>query len=414
MIDVFLVNDDVDRSSVIRAAIAANTELSLVSETQTGREGLFALATIMQGHPRIVIVRLNLGDMSGFDFIGQLKTKAPDVYVVPALEGNEGGQVWQSLLQLELRDVIVGPVPHPEITKIINSAAPRAQEKFDASRPASQTVGEAYVVSVISARGGIGKSVIAVNLAASMAKHNNSVSLLDFSLNAGDFAVMLDDVPRNNIMEAVAAGGNMDTELLQNLLAPHPRLGFRYLACPNQEFDPTPFDYNISLAMINAMRSLSEYIVIDTGLAFNGPTLAAASVSDITFFVTSRDVARLLAAQRMVKYLKNELNMAPQKLKVLINQAEIGTEISESEIESLLEHPVTAYLPSNPGPVAYSINSGAPFVIAEPQHPVSVVLNKLGELTLNRWQDKPSSSAIARKTKSLVGLIAGVGRTKSP
>jgi MinD-like ATPase involved in chromosome partitioning or flagellar assembly/CheY-like chemotaxis protein len=410
MIDVFLVNDDVDRSSVIRAAVAANTELSLVSETQNGREGLFALATIMQGHPRVAIVRLNLGDMSGFDLIAQIKQKSPDVYVVPMLEGNEGGQVWQSLLQLELRDVIVGPIPQGEIAKILNSAAPRAQERFDVTRPTSQTIGEAFVVAVVSARGGIGKSVIAVNLASSMAKLSNSVSLLDFSLNPGDFAVMLDDVPRNNIMDAVAAGGNMDSELLQNLLAPHPRLGFRYLACPNQEFDPTAFDYNISLAMVNAMRNISEFIIVDTGLPFNGPTLAAASSSDIVFFVTSRDVARLLAAQRMVKYLKNDLNLAPQKLKVLVNQAEIGTEISESEIESLLEHPVTAYLPSNPAPVAYSINSGAPFVIAEPQHPVSVVLNKLGELTHNRWQDRPTETAERGKTKALKGMVSKIAQ----
>ncbi len=405
MIDVFLVHDDVDRASVIRAAIAANPELNLVSETQTGREGAFAVATILQGHPRLLIVRLNLGDINGFDFINQIKAKSPDVYIVPALEGNEGGQVWQNLLQLELRDVIMGQVPQQEVAKVIKSAAGRAQVLFDANKAASSAmVGEAFVVSVVSARGGVGKSVIATNLAAGIAKHSDSVSLLDFSLNPGDFAVMLDDVPRNNIMDAVAAGGNLDAELLQNLLAPHPRLGFRYLACPNQDFDPSAFDYNVALAMMNAMRSLSQYIVVDTGLSASGPTIAAVDSSDIIFFLTSRDVARLLGAQRFIKYLKNDRGIPNQKIKVLVNEAEVGAEISESEIESLLEHPVTAYLPCNAAPVTYSINSGSPIVVSESHHPVAVVLAKLAELSYNRWQERapdPDSAKVQRATKGL-------------
>ena len=92
MIDVFLVHDDPERSAAIRSAIATLPDLTLVSETQTGREGLFAAATMLTGHPRMLIVRLNLGDMTGFDFIHQVRQKAPDIYVIPALEGSEGGQ----------------------------------------------------------------------------------------------------------------------------------------------------------------------------------------------------------------------------------------------------------------------------------------------------------------------------------
>ncbi len=89
--------------------------------------------------------------------------------------------------------------------------------------------------------------------------------------------------------------------------------------------------------------------------------------------------------------------MTNQKLKVLVNEAEIGAEISESEIESLLEHPVAAYLPCNAGPITFSINSGAPIVVAEPHHPISVVLNKLAELSFYRWQEKPTDDKGGKK-----------------
>jgi len=402
MIDVLLVHDDVERCATIRTAIKANPELNLISETQTGREGLFAAATMLTGHPRLLIVRLNLGDMTGFDFINQVRQKAPDIYIIPALEGTEGGQVWQNLLQLELRDVLVGPIPATEITKILNTAAPRAQEQFDNNRAPTAIEGEAFVISVVSARGGLGKSVVATNLASAMAKLSDSVTLLDFSLNPGDFAVMLDDVPRNNIMDAVQQGGALDAEYLNNTLAPHPRLRFRYLASPNQDFDSSSFDYNVGAAIMAATRTLSQYIVVDTGLSMAGPTIAAIDTSDIVFLVTSRDVARLLSAKSMIKFLKNDRQITNQKLKVLVNEAEIGAEISESEIESLLEHPVAAYLPCNAAPITFSINSGAPIVIAEPHHPISVVLNKLAELSFYRWQEKPAEESKGSTKKGLL------------
>ena len=347
MIDVLLVHDDVERCAAIRSAVKSNPDLNLISETQTGREGLFAAATMLTGHPRMLIVRLNLGDMTGFDFIAQVRQKAPDIYIIPALEGSEGGQVWQNLLQLELRDVLVGPIPSSEIGKILVTASPRAQERFDQNRAPASIEGEAFAITVISARGGLGKSVVASNLAAAMARLSDSVTLLDYSLNSGDFAVMLDDVPRNNIMDAVQQGGALDAEYLNNTLALHPRLRFRYLASPNQEFDSSSFDYNVGSAIMQATRTLSQYIVVDTGLAMAGPTIAAVDNSDIIFLITSRDVARLVAAKTLIKFLKNDRQITNQKLKVLVNQAEIGAEISESEIESLLEHPVAAYLPCN-------------------------------------------------------------------
>jgi len=402
MIDVLLVHDDVERCTAIRNAIKANPELNLISETQTGREGLFAAATMLTGHPRILIVRLNLGDMTGFDFISQVRQKASDIYIIPALEGTEGGQVWQNLLQLELRDVLVGPIPPAEISKVLATAAPRAQERFEETRAPATIEGEAFVISVVSARGGIGKSVVATNIASAIAKLSDSVTLLDFSLNPGDFAVMLDDVPRNNVMDAVHQGGALDAEYLNNTLAPHPRLRFRYLASPNQEFDASGFDYNVASAIMTATRTLSQYIIVDTGIAMAGPTIAAIDASDIIFLITSRDVARLLSAKSLIKFLKNDRQVTNQKLKVLVNEAEIGAEISESEIESLLEHPVAAYLPCNAGPVTFSINSGAPIVIAEPHHPISVVLNKLAELSFYRWQEKPAEEVKSTK-RSLLG-----------
>ncbi len=407
MIDVFLVHDDVERCATIKTALQGLPDLNLICEKQTGREGIFAATTMLTGHPRMLIVRLNLGDMTGFDFIAQVQQKAPDIYIVPALDGTEGGQVWQTLLQLELRDVIVGPVPSSEINKVLQSASVRSEERFRLTKSDSGNEGDSYVISIVGARGGIGKSVIATNIASALAKRTDSVLLLDMSLYPGDFAVFLDDVPRNNIMDAVNQGGSLDSDFLRHSTAKHPQLGFQYMACPNQEFDSSGFDYNVGDALVKASREVCQYTVIDTGAAMAGPTIAAIDNSDIVFFVSTRDVARLLASKNYIKYIKQDRQLNSQKLKVLLNQAEIGAEISESEIESLLEHPVAAYLPCNAGPVTFSINTGAPIVTAEPHQPISAVLDKLAELCFCRWDE---SNKNKDKEKAKKGGLLGSAR----
>ncbi|HSI86438.1 MAG: CpaE family protein [Candidatus Methylacidiphilales bacterium] len=390
MIDVFLVHDDVERASVIRSAINANPELSLAFEGTTGKAGLYALQTIHKGHPRMCIVRLNLGDIDGFSFIDQVRQKVKGkVTLVPALEGNEAGPTYKRLMALELLDTIDGGMPAHEIAKVLDTVSKKCEADV-----IETTYGECFTVSVMSGRSGVGKSVIATNLAVNIAQRAalagaapESVALLDFSMNVGDFAAFLDDVPRRHIMDAVNDAGNLDSEMLQNFLPTHPRLGFRYLAHPNQDMDVSAFDYTVASNLLNSMKSVAGHVIIDTGAWGSGPCMAAAGLSDVILLVTTRDIPRLMSTANTIRYLKDwvELN----KIKVLVNQSEIGAEdMPDANVEEWLEHSVTAYIPSNPSHVMLSVNSATPITIMEPNIPVSVVLSKLGEHIFNKFQDK--------------------------
>ncbi len=400
MIEVFLLHDDADRSDAIRYAISQDSRLSLVHEAQKGRESLLGLSSIPPGRPRILIVRLTLPDMTGLEVIAQVKQRHPEVYIVPALEGNEGGQIWQRLVQFGLNDFLNGPLAVEEIQTVLTAVAGKAQQQYESTQAQkTDLVTESFLITVASARSGLGKTVFSTNLAAAMSKLSKNVALLDCSLNPGDFPIMLDDVPRNTIMEAVNSGGGIDIELLLNLLSTH-KLGFRYLACPNEDFDPKGFDYNITTGILQTMRNISSHVIVDTGLCYSEPTIAAADISDLIFVITTRDVTRLLSAQRFLKLLK-EREVSPAKIKVIVNQAEVGVEISENEIETTLEHPVSAYIPSCPGPVTYSINRGEPIVIAEPNEPISQIITRIAQLCYNRWQSDKSHPGDGSKTKAI-------------
>ncbi|MGF1678077.1 MAG: P-loop NTPase [Candidatus Methylacidiphilales bacterium] len=329
------------------------------------------------GKIEIALISIHVPDVDGFSLIHAFKKTGATL--VPILQGNEGGDVWQKILSNDLRDVLMSnQVQDPNaVLGVLHSA-----ESHTASAGNSASQG-GYLTAVASARGGVGKSIFAVNLAIAMAQYDASVVLIDYSMFAGDFYSMLDHVPRNTVIDAIGQG-EMDEGFLSSLLSKHP-IGFSYLACPNDEFDFYGFDYDSARALLKICRRMFDYVVIDTGVYDLPPTNAAVDESDLVYLMTNRDLARFMSLQRLIKNYRQR-GFPDEKIKVIVNNAEVGTEITENEIEEVIEHPVTAYLPSIGIESTMSINSGKPLMVSKQDQPMVNVIKKLAEFTVQRWE----------------------------
>jgi pilus assembly protein CpaE len=245
------------------------------------------------------------------------------------------------------------------------------------------------LIAVAGARSGLGKTVFATNLVVAMQAYEADVALIDLSMNPGDFFTCLDYVPRHTLVDAVKARDQLDATYLSNLLAQHP-LGFKFLACPNQDMDPNDFygfSHEDAIQFIQLCRSTAQFVILDTGVHDLPFSVASVEEADLVFMVTTRDLARLLSLQRMLKGLKDR-GLLMEKIKVIVNNAEVGVELSDAEVETVLEHPVTAYLPSIPAQTTFSINSGNPLAQSKPELPFCAVIQRLAEISLHRWLDE--------------------------
>lgn len=375
MIGIFLITSSPNETASIRGAIDQVENCELSGHCDNGQEAIFRLSS---SPARIALVQVSLPDMNGIELIEQIRERVPHIgIVVPIMQGDEPGEVWQRIMQMGMSDLITSKMSPGEIVPLVQKVVKTAEELGDLSTSRS------FMTTIASARGGTGKTLLSTNLIASMAKMNNSTNLIDFSMYPGDFFIMLDDVPRNTIADAISQG-DVDAQFLNSLTKDHP-LGFKYLACPNQDFDFYNFSYEQARALLQASRGVAEFTVVDTG-AYDLPcTFAAIDEADLVFLVTTRDLAHLQAMQRYIKVLQ-ERDIVAQKLKVIVNNAESGTELSESEVEDFLEHEVSVYLPSNPLQTTLSINEGKLLTTTKPELPLCKIINHLGELCLQRWQ----------------------------
>ena len=102
-----------------------------------------------------------------------------------------------------------------------------------APAPATRAGAPGRLITVFSTKGGVGKTCVAINVAAAMAKRSTEpVVLVDGDLQFGDVSVMLGLPPQNTVLDAAAAVQYGDMELVQTLATKDAATGMLVLPAP--------------------------------------------------------------------------------------------------------------------------------------------------------------------------------------
>ena len=130
------------------------------------------------------------------------------------------------------------------------------------------------MITVFSPKGGVGKTVVSTNLAATLCKSmGKSTLLLDLDLQFGDAAIMLGLQPDKTIYDLVVAPGELDSEKLAGYTLAHPS-GLDVLAAPLQPEDAELVTEGKLARLLEVAARSYDAIIVDTSPFFHGPMLA--------------------------------------------------------------------------------------------------------------------------------------------
>jgi pilus assembly protein CpaE len=241
------------------------------------------------------------------------------------------------------------------------------------------------VITVLAPKGGSGKTTVATNLAAGLARYvPEGVALVDLDLQFGDVADALRLDPERTIGDIRGRAQHLDSAELKMLLARHDS-GVFALCAPEDPATGEEVGPDDVAAAISVLAADMPYVVIDTAAGIDEASLTAIEMSTDLVVLASNDVPSIRNLRKLLLAL-DRLGITRPTRHLVLNRAGSKVGIDLSDVEATLGLQVAVAIPSTRS-ITLSTNHGDPLVISEPRHPAAKSFNDL----VARFTDIPAA-----------------------
>ena len=230
------------------------------------------------------------------------------------------------------------------------------------------------VVTVMGTSGGVGKTTIATNIAASFAEFGLKTCLVDLSLQFGDVGLFTNIKPTFTVYDLMV--NNSDFNPNMNLFIEHVNPNLFVLPAPVL---PEQADY-ITRSMVTKMiKNLSlffDVVVFDTPSIINDICLELFQLSHQIVLVTTKDLGSLKNSKLAIDVL-TKLHV-DDKIKLVINKYDSPKFVVEDEaVKRMLGIDVISHVPHTNTITGNAINMGVPFIYSYPREAISDSIREL-------------------------------------
>lgn len=284
--------------------------------------------------PEVVLVHERIGPVPALELIREVALRFPAVGVV-LVSGDASPVLYSAAMDSGARGLVGLPLSYEELAQRVQAAAGWSV----GVRRHLGHGGDVFsgpggtVVTVSGAKGGVGATVIAVQLALAAQASGRPVALADLDLQAGDIASYLDVQFRRSIVD-LAGIQDISPRVLQDALFAHQTGMGLLLALAEGERGEEVNDRAVR-QIVSALRNRHEVVIIDCGTQMNSANAAAIEMADITLLVTTPDVVAVRAAKRMVRMWDRLQIRKAEETVAVVNRHTRGTEIQPPLIEKI-------------------------------------------------------------------------------
>jgi pilus assembly protein CpaE len=261
-------------------------------------------------------------------------------------------------------DVIDAPLDEAKIATMLGHIE-KAATFADAARSPKTKIGK--VVTIMSPKGGAGKTVTTVNVAlalAAMSGDPSRVVVLDADLQFGDVCISLQIDPRHTIVDAARDIEKLDEPLLDSLLATHTS-GIRVLSAPLEPSLADEVSTQVVVKTIGMLKRMFDYVVIDTAPFLDEPVLSILERSDTVLLVVDMDLPAVKNAKLALDTLKL-IKFPFEKIKLVLNRVNSKARLDIGELQRSLGLEVQAAIVSDKL-IPRAVNEGEPVVTLYPR-----------------------------------------------
>ncbi len=353
-----IVADDVQemREMIDKMLRTSQLDYELIGLCENGQE---AIELMKKKRADIVLMDINMPVLNGLEATEIIAELFPQTRVIMMSVQHESEYLKKAMLA-GAKAYIMKPVDMDELVDTIQTTFDKYQH-LDRSPVRASESKEAQVISFFSAKGGVGKSMLALNSSLIIhEKFNKKVLLMDLDLQFGDIALMVNRQNELTIKEM------FDDSPITSIEAMKPYL-FKYKENCDMLFapkDPEAAEY-ISNEQIKSilfiLKKHYDVIIIDTGVNYDEVTLNALDFSDQIIVVSNLEVTGLKNTKLSLRVMQT-LNYDASKVKLLINMSQDKFGVTKANVQKAFTYDVLGYIPEDIKLVRQAINTGVPSI----------------------------------------------------
>ncbi len=376
-IRILIVDDFAEARENIRKLLQFESDFEVVGGARTGQE---AIELARETQPDVILMDLNLPDMDGLTVTKTLTDEIRFTQVVVVSVQTESEYMRKAMLA-GAKFYIPKPPPSDELIATVRDLGERAHQERErvavpAYVPAAPGAGMGFggpqrpagkAIAIYSAKGGVGVTTLATNLAIGLNTGETPTVLVDTSLQFGDVSVFLNLQVKNSIADLAARAEELDAEFVEEVVMAH-ECGLRVLAAPPRPEMADEIRADQVRKVLQFLKRQFAYVVIDTSSTLDDTTLAVLDVADLLVAVATPDIPAIKDAHLLFDLL-TVLGFPHSNVLFVLNKMDRSTGITAEAVAENLKQTVAAVIPYDERTVTASINRGVPLLLGDKSRP---------------------------------------------
>lgn len=358
-IKVLIADDILETRNVIKKMLSMEEEyFNVVGEASNGME---AIEIIPKLNPDIVLMDINMPVLNGLEATERITSEFPDINVIIMSVQGENEYLKKAMFY-GAKEYIIKPFNYDSLVETIKSTYEKNKDRLNKLGYSKETIKNAEIETFFSTKGGVGKSILALNASIISSFHLEKKTLLiDMDLQFGDISILVNKPNEKNISNLIE---DSQYDAYENTLT--------YLCQYNDKLDilfaplkPDAAEYigkDVIEKLINMYKGKYERIIIDTGVNFSDITLHILDISNKIYFISNMDIVSLKNAKLGLNVMRS-LGYDKNKVILIINKCTTAYGIVRKDIVEVFKENDFYMIPEDHKTVNISVNSGEPFCL---------------------------------------------------
>lgn len=282
--------------------------------------------------PEVVLVHERIGPVPALEVIREVALRFPAVGVVLITSDASPG-LFSAAMDSGARGLIGLPLSYEELVTRVQAAAGWSVgvRRHLGQTPEVFSGPGGTVVAVAGAKGGVGTTLTAVQLALAAQASGRHTALVDMDLQSGDVASYLDVQFRRSIVD-LAGIQDISPRVLQDVVFHH-ESGLGLLLAPGEGERGEEVTDRVARQVVSALRQRYQVVVVDCGSQMNSANATAIEMAEKAVLVTTPDVVAVRGAKRMVRLWDRLQIRKAEETVTVVNRHVRTTEIQPPLIE---------------------------------------------------------------------------------